>query len=382
MVWSGRGAMVLAIAVVGSGCSVGLTEEADAGGRPPPLQADAGTTADASAVGDPDAGVPDATWPLAKTYPLTAGPVDAIQLAANEGAVFGLTSHNGVWTLAAGDSDVRFLVAPGDGRISWTAWGASLVAAGTDLYWLDRAAATLHRTRADGSADDILASGLAEPDTLAVDDTRIYWGESSTDGGFVRSLPRDATPGDAPATLVSAGSGQAISSLAASAGKLYWTSFTAVGATVYYATLFAASTDDLMRGGSGAAIDGNNPYGVTTAGGAVFCGDHRDMWTTALMGLSSTATAPNLLSILPIDVGLKGIAVTGSWLIVTGAAPTVGTDLYVAPRMGAGLVRVAQGLRTPAVVGPAGITFVDASGALVFIKTGDLGYVGFGHPAP
>jgi hypothetical protein len=99
------------------------------------------------------------------------------------------------------------------------------------------------------------------------------------------------------------------------------------------------------------------------------------------MGLSPTPTAPDLLSILPIDVTLAGIAVTSNWLIVTGAA-SVGTDLYVAPRMGAGLVRVAQGLRTPAVVGPAGVTFVDASGALVFIKTGDLGYVGFGHPAP
>jgi hypothetical protein len=92
--------------------------------------------------------------------------------------------------------------------------------------------------------------------------------------------------------------------------------------------------------------------------------------------------AGDLLSILPVDVRLAGIAVMPSWLIVTGSS-NAGTDVYIAPRAGAGLVRIAQGLRTAAaIVGPAGVTFIDASGALVYIETDDLGYIGFGNPAP
>ena len=43
---------------------------------------------------------------------------------------------------------------------------------------------------------------------------------------------------------------------------------------------------------------------------------------------------------------------------------------------------IAKGLKTPAILGPAGITFIDSSGALVFIKLADLGYIGSGGPAP
>jgi len=206
-------------------------------------------------------------------------------------------------------------------------------------------------------------------------------GNLGSGGGLVRSLPRDAAPGQPPAILVSVGSTNAISSLAASQGTLYWTSYTSVGSTMYYAELFAGSMEALLQGGSGSPIDGSNPYGVTATGGDVFYGTHRDIWTTALVALRSGSGPANLLSILPINVALSGLTVTNGWLIVTGDS-SVGTDLYIAPRSGAGLVRIAQGLRTPAIVGPAGITFVDASGALVFIKTDDLGYVGFGHPAP
>ncbi len=150
---------------------------------------------------------------------------------------------------------------------------------------------------------------------------------------------------------------------------------------MYGAGLFSGSVETLLLGGSGAPLEGNNPYGVTATGGAVFYGYHRDLWTTALVDLPLTGRAGDLLSILPINVRLAGVAVTQSWLIVT-AKSNVGTEIYIAPRNGAGLVRIAQGLRTAAIVGPAGVTFIDASGALVFIDTDDLGYIGFGHPAP
>jgi hypothetical protein len=390
-------AAVVVAGVAGRGCGGRSLEgvvPTDAGatlsppptdGRAPP-QADSGATepsADAGAVGQSDAAAPsDTAWPLAQTHRLTTESVEAVQLATNGSAVFGLTADSGVWSLAAGDTSVHVLVSPAAPPTA--RWGSGIAASGSDVYWLDKINGTLHRTHADGSGDDVLADGLNSPDTLAIDDTRVYWSEVSylgEGGGRIRSLPRDAAPGGAPATLVSVGLMNAISSLAASRGTLYWTAFISIGSTVYYASLFAGSTDTLLSGGSGSSIDGSNPYAVTATGGAVFYGYHRDLWTTVLVDLPSASGPGNLLSILPVNVGLAGLAATDSWLIVTGDS-SVGTDLYIAPRHGAGLVRIAQGLRTPAIVGPAGVTFIDASGALVFIKTDDLGYVGYGHPAP
>ena len=173
---------------------------------------------------------------------------------------------------------------------------------------------------------------------------------------------------------------KAISSLASCEGSLYWTSFTSVGSTMYYADLFGGRTDGLLQGETGTLIDSNDPYGVTATGGSLLYGDHRDIWTTAL--LSGPASGPaNPLSILPVDEILAGVVATEEWLIVTGRS-NVGIELSVAPRSGAGLVQIAKGLQTPAILGPAGITFVDASGALVYIRLDDLGYIAFGHPAP
>ena len=380
MVWSGWVAVVVVAA--GAGCGGRLGNDfgaADAGATLSPRP-----TAEPGTGGPPDGGASDAAWPLVRTHRLTTESVEAVQLATNGSAVFGITDHNGVWSLPPGDTAVRMLVAPGDRAAPSGEWGSRLVAAGNDLYWVDRAAGALHRTRADASADEVLADGLNGVDTLAVDDTRVYWSEVTyirQGGGIIRSLPRDAAPRDPPATLVSVDMMSAISSLAASGGTLYWTSFKSIGTTMYGAGLFAGSVEALLLGGSGAPLEGNNPYGVTAIGGAVFYGYHRDLWTTALVDLPFTGRAGDLLSILPINVRLAGVAVTQSWLIVT-AKSNVGTEIYIAPRNGAGLVRIAQGLRTAAIVGPAGVTFIDASGALVFIDTDDLGYIGFGHPAP
>jgi hypothetical protein len=358
----------------------------DGGTIRPPSQAGAGGTepaVDAGATGQPDGiGPSDMSWPLAQTHRLTTESVEASELAANGSTVFGLTANDCVWSLAAGDTSVRVLIAPTDRDAGHL--GTGLVASGNDLFWLDHVKGAVHRTRADGSADEVLADGLTGPATLAVDDARLYWSEVSylgQGGGRIRSLPRDARPGDPPATLVSVGQMSAISSLAASRGTLYWTSFISIGSTVYYASLFAGSTESLLQGGSGSLVDGSNPYAVTATGDAVFYSYYRNLWTTVLVQMPSVSGPGNLLSILPVGVTLTGLAVTDSWLVVTGDS-SVGRDLYIAPRPGAGLVRIAQGLRTAAIVGPAGITFIDASGALVFIKTDDLGYIGYGHPAP
>ena len=272
-------------------------------------------------VGPPDAGVADNTWPLAQTHRLTTGSVQAVRLAANNSAVFGMTDHNGIWSLAAGDSAIRMIVPPGDTTVYPSDWGSRFVVSGSDLFWLDRIAGALHHAKIDGSDDQVLAAGLDGPDTLAVDDTRIYWSEVThlqQGGGIVRSLPRNAAPGDAPVILVSVGETSGIASLVASGGAIYWTSFVSIGSTVYYASLTGASTDALLHGGSITEIDGSGPYGILAMGGEVFYGSSRDPLTTALLDYSVADGSSALLSILPIGVGLAGLIVNDEWLIVTG----------------------------------------------------------------
>lgn len=382
--------VVLAIAVAGAGCTLPAwnVDQADAGVSveltPRDASARAPSSSDAGLVGQPDVGVTDSTWPLAQTHRLTTGSVQAVQLATNDGVVFGMTDHNGIWTFAPGDTAVRMIVPPGDTMVYPGDWGSRFVVSGTELYWLDRAAGALHRVGLDGTGDQILAAGLGGPDTLAVDANNIYWSElnlAHQGEGIIRSLPRNAAPGDPPVTLVAVGNYDAISSLDASGGALYWTSFISSGSTMYFASLTGASTDALLHGGNITQFDAQNPYGVRLIGGHLFYGSLRNPSTTELFDNSAADGSSVLLSILPIDVRLAGLAVTDEWLIVTGGS-RAGTELYVAPRWGAGLVMIAKGLQTPAILGPAGITFVDASGALVFINLADLGYVGAGTPAP
>jgi hypothetical protein len=399
--WSRSALVVVAVVVGGAGCRDRLGEDEDppdaAGTMSPPPPPDAGATqspppsdagvsappSDAGAIGARDAPASDAAWPLARTHRLTTDSVEAVELATNGSAVFGLIAGRGVWTLAAGETAVRMLVAPRD--ISAEAgWGRRIVAVGSDVFWLDRPAGVLHRTRADGSGDDVLADGLYVPDTLAIDDTHVYWSELAQPGqlgGVVRSLRRDAAPDDEPVPLVAVGPMYAISSLAVSGGTLYWTSYTGVVTTDDRSGLYAAATDAPPGDSRGIRLDGNNPFRATATGGAVLYGTLRDTHTNVLMDLPSLSDPPKLLSILPAGVVLGGLAATDDWLIVTGRS-SAGWEIHVAPRTGAGLVRIAQGIRCPAILGPAGITFIDGSGALVFIETDDLGYVGLGRPAP
>jgi hypothetical protein len=76
--------------------------------------------------------------------------------------------------------------------------------------------------------------------------------------------------------------------------------------------------------------------------------------------------------------------ITGDWLLVSGGGDGERgvLQLYAAPADGAGVVVVATDLAVPAAISPWGIAYIDRSGALVAFPVSQLGYVGFGMPAP
>ena len=136
----------------------------------------------------------------------------------------------------------------------------------------------------------------------------------------------------------------------------------------------------LLAGGTATVLPGIvQPYALFASGGVVYFAYNRNLWTTVVANLNNPAA---ILSILPIDVGLTGLLVTGDWLLAAGEGAGQ-QDLYATPLDSpAGFVIVATDLLTPAVLGPAGVTYVDSSGILVAFPVAQLGYVGFGLPAP
>jgi hypothetical protein len=137
----------------------------------------------------------------------------------------------------------------------------------------------------------------------------------------------------------------------------------------------------LLQGDPGTPISSNNPYGLVATGDALYFGYHHDIWTTYLARLTPGKSEPALVTLLPVSVGLSGLTTVPGWVLVSGDS-AAGLDLYLAASGGAGAIRIAQGLRTPAITGLAGITFIDSTSNLVAISVADLGYIGFGHPAP
>jgi hypothetical protein len=263
---------------------------------------------------------------------------------------------------------------------------SGIALAGSDLFWTDVRAGMIHRTRKDGGGDQIFATGLTAPGVVAADDTRVYWAEIAPGqpaGGSIRSLPLAAAPGAAPDTLATIPIFQSVSTLLAVEGTLYWTPFDSVGSTVYHATLFAAPVATLLAGGQGNVVPGlGASYLLISSAGNVYSAYFHDLWTTALGRIPRPGADEILMSLLPVGIGVSGMAVAGSWLVLAGN-PGGRTDLYAAPATEpAGAVIIAHGARTGPVVGPAGVTYIDATGALVAFPADQLGYVAFGHPPP
>jgi len=225
---------------------------------------------------------------------------------------------------------------------------------------------------------------------VTADDSRVYWLEESAQpaygGGTIRCLDGDAAPGDSPSDLVTISELGDVSSIAAAGGSLYWTPYIQ-GATVYYSGLSTAPVTALLAGQPPVAVPTidstyEQPYGLAVAGTTVYFGYYMNLWTTAVARIPQQNATPVLVSILPIDVGLSGLLVKDDWLLISGAGHGDALQLYAAPTDGAGFVVVASDLAVPAAISPWGIAYIDHAGALVAFPTAQLGYVGFGVPAP
>jgi hypothetical protein len=387
--WLVMGALGIVVGCKGEALDEAVRAAADAGAPPAPTPIVDGVPDGAAPVATADAGAPAAAAdggapapdaavapPLVPTTMLAAAPEGTAQLAADARGVVGITGGNGVWALDAGAATPRLLV-PGRATPEYTQLYGQLILAGDDIYWLDLVGSVLHHVRRDGG-DEVLASNLVRPGSLAADDDRVYWSECTYEGrggGVIRALPRGVAPGSAAVTLFTADLFSAIGSLAVSSDALYWTEFNSF-ATIYFGGLFSAPVAALMSGGGATGLDhAGASYGVAAIGGQIYFGAFHGTFeeATIVARLYEPGDLLYSLSILPFQVSLTAIAVVDDVLAVTGTqAEGQSKNLYAFPVDGAGPILVAQNLQTAAVTGPSGATFVDAAGNLVAIAPADL----------
>jgi hypothetical protein len=301
---------------------------------------------------------------------------DVAALAGDDSGVYWISSSNELWGLASGSVTPHRLATDTAGVLGECQRPPTPAIGGGNIFWTGtQRVSALHRTKDDGAADDVFTSSLVGVSYLAADATNVYWtevwGQDDQGTGVIRMLPLSAAPDTAPTLLVSLGMDDEVSSLAALDGALYWTPYGAVGATMYHATLWTAPVSVLAAGGTGTTAFANQPpYGLTTIGDAIALAYYQDLWTSTVAILPQSTGWPQAVAVLPEESFVSGLSAADGWIYVTaGPGPACGSipslQLYAIPEQGGALLQVATGLRTAAVSGPAGMTYVDQSGALV-----------------
>jgi hypothetical protein len=240
---------------------------------------------------------------------------------------------------------------------------------------------TLHRTRRDGAADELLATGLAGPGNPAVDGDRVYWSEvrggPGGGAGAIASLPLEAAPGTAPDRMVSLGLYDEVTSLAPAGGNLYWT-FAAVGASRYLSSLSLAPVSALLGGQTTDRLyTDRRPYGLAPIGDTVALGSYLSSGTSAVAWLAPPDGPLRPVAVLPLESTVVGLAAVDELLLASagpgpacGVAPSYG--LYVIPRAGGARALAADGLAAPAAVGPWGAAYVDQGHTLLLLSVAAL----------
>ena len=99
--------------------------------------------------------------------------------------------------------------------------------------------------------------------------------------------------------------------------------------------------------------------------------------TSTLAVLDPNENFPHGIAILPYNEDVVGFATTDNWLLATAGEPLPckaqrSWKLYAAPLHGGALVVLAEGLALPAVVSPAGATYVDVAGRLMALPRDQL----------
>ena len=337
-----------------------------------------------------DAGVVIAL-PLAQQ--LTDGVVDAVALAADQGAVYWLSSADELWSLPVGAVSPQRLATNAGAPPGSCCGAALLTTAGDDVFWSGAHSPALHRTAKDGSADAILVSPLNGPTALIADDSRVYWvdvGDSCFEGAEIRALSLAASPGEPPTLLFKLC--QPISSLAVQGGTLYWTPYD-YGATVYYSSLMTGSVAQLLAGGTATAVNLTtvspnrvSPNDLLSVGSDLYFGYQWHEFSSAVAELQMTDGTAETISILPSGAFVVGLAlvpdssIPDEWLVASAGVSAGDMRLYVTTVDGGGMVLAAVDLKIAAVAGPAGATFVDTSGRLLVLSPSALEATLFADP--
>jgi hypothetical protein len=325
---------------------------------------------------------------IAPTHVLTAVPVDAVTIAADESGVFGMTSDNAVWALPARGEAPQIVARDTGARFPSCNEGGRMITAGNDLFWVASRALSdhhwmtvLHRTSKDGSRDEVVADDLLIDDfiTLVADDTSLYWNDivSVTEGGArIRAFPRNAPIGTPPVTVATVPTGNEIASVAVNEQSLYWTPFRAIGSTAFPGELWTGAKRALAAGDSTSArqLSSASARGLVTHGDDLFFTYLPDLWSARFARWSA---AGEVIDLVELKDGLDSLVFVDRWAILSISGGSCGrnTRRLVAVPTSAGSgppTTIAEGAVTPVALGAEGITFVNAQQQLVAISRADL----------
>jgi hypothetical protein len=306
---------------------------------------------------------------------LSEAAIDAFALAADASGIYWTTPANELWVLRTEHGAPERLAADADAGPDCQPPSPPLLAGGF-IFWMGSARSALHRTRADGAGDDIVAP-IVRGDNLTADATNVYWTEAlgsyGQGAGAVRSLPIAAAPSASPVTLVAAAVNDEIASLAVRDGVLYWTPFAAIGATQYSAVMRSAPLATLAPAGGEAGVVvsvPSSPSGLFAEADALYFTHFPNLWTTAVARLPADGQPVEPLVTLPAEQSGESVAIAGDSLLVTaanvsrGCGATPSLNLFAAPADGGPPSLIADQMRTAAIAAPAGIVFVAADGRL------------------
>ena len=325
-----------------------------------------------------------------KSGVLLEAPVDAVALGADDSGIYWTSAANELWVLRTGASAPERLAIGAPPPATCNQATAPVLTA-IYAFWAPTDRASIHRTRKDGTGDEIIAPATRAE--IAVDADNVYWTEIlpgpadlGQGGGVVLSLPHGAAPGSAPAKRVQVSSYDEVWALAVFDGSLFWSDTEVVGTTVSYANLAWGPLSGLDGTWRGWAVNlYGNSRGLSVAGGHVYVASEDPMYVTSLARLSSKGEAQTI-GTLPGHGGTRGVAVVDDWVLVSVASGTcsqpASVDLAAIPVGGGEPRPVATGLHTAAVALGPGIVFVDGSNRLVAMSARDVEAILTPSPAP
>ena len=381
--------------------AAGSTDGASDRLAPADAASDSMRPGDGACAGQPDAGSPaSCTGPTADggggapgivTVSLPSreiGPVtgSADTIAADGSGVYWLTHDNELWMLDETAGAVPRPLASDAGPSIICSGHGRLTVAGDQLFWVaawsgpgNELNGHLHRTTKTGE-DVVLVDNVtySDPIDVVVDGNHVYWNKGISSGApppatFVRTLPRDASPGTSPEALVSVAGFYQVGSVAVIGSSLYWTTIY-LGTTVFRPALQRADLGGLRQGAISTSTHVASSWLVRGHDGNLFIAENTDLWHVALARMPESLGPTTTLAVFDSAVG--EIQFLDGWALTSVSDGGCGSIRYrlVAIRTdaaGGPTVQLAADLVTPAVLGRE-LAFVDAAGMLHLVSLDDL----------